>query len=70
MEAKTFLAPDIDCEHCAHTIEREVGEVPGVKVVKADEATKQVTVQWDAPASWEKIVDVLYAIHYPPVEMR
>ncbi len=66
MESKTFLVPNISCEHCVHTVESEVGELPGVKVVHADEASKRVTVEWDVPATWPKIVQTLTEINYPP----
>ena len=68
MAAKTFEIPNISCEHCTHTIEMEVGELAGVKSVHADQATKQVTVEWDAPATWEQIESLLEEINYPPAK--
>jgi copper chaperone CopZ len=49
-------------------IKREVSEVPGVKSVEADAATKQVTVQWEAPADWSKISAALTEAGYPAAE--
>jgi copper chaperone len=69
MEKKTFLVPNISCGHCVHTIENEVGDVAGVKVVKADEASKNVTVEWDTPATWSQIESVLKEIDYAPAEV-
>lgn len=66
MESKTFVVPNISCGHCVHTVESEVGELPGVKAVKADEKTKKVTVEWGDPATWQKIVETLTEIDYPP----
>ena len=66
MESKTFIVPNISCGHCVHTVETEVGELAGVANVKANEATKQVTVEWDAPATWDKIQAALQEINYPP----
>jgi copper ion binding protein len=66
MESKTFIVPNISCGHCVHTVEMEVGELAGVANVKASEATKQVTVEWDAPATWDKIQATLQEINYPP----
>ena len=66
MESKTFVVPNISCSHCVHTIESEVGELPGVKVVKADEKSKQVTIEWADPATWQNIEAVLTEIDYPP----
>ena len=68
METRTFQAPAIQCGHCTHTIQMEVSELPGVTAVSADVDTKQVTVSWDAPASWEAIKNLLAEIGYPPAE--
>lgn len=68
MTTKTFTVPNISCNHCIHTIEMEVGELEGVQSVKAEEATKQVTVTYDEPASWESIKELLVEIEYPPAE--
>ena len=66
MESKTVVVPNISCEHCVHTIESEIGELPGVKAVKADEQTRKVTIEWSDPATWQKIVETLTEIDYPP----
>lgn len=68
MTTKTFTVPNISCSHCTHTIETEVGEMAGVQSVKAEEATKQVTVNYEDPASWDSIKELLVEIEYPPVE--
>ena len=44
MASKTFLVPNISCNHCVMTIERELGELEGVASVDADIETKNVTV--------------------------
>lgn len=66
MTAKTVKVPNISCSHCTHTIEMEVGEVEGVTSVQVNEATKQITVEWDEPATWDEIQELLVEIHYPP----
>jgi copper chaperone len=66
MESKTFTVPNISCGHCTRTIEMEVADLAGVTSVQADQASKQVTVQWDAPASWTQIQTLLQEINYPP----
>jgi hypothetical protein len=49
------------------TIEREVGELDGMSSVRAEEATKMVTVEWsEPPASWDAIRALLEEINYPP----
>lgn len=68
MQTKTFTVPNISCSHCTHTIEMEVGELAGVKNVKADEASKQVVVEYDSPATWDEIKALLNEIDYPPQE--
>ena len=66
MTTKTVVVPGISCSHCTHTIETELADVAGVQRVQADEATKKVTVDFEAPATWEKIVATLEEINYPP----
>ena len=66
MESKTFTVPNISCGHCTHAIEMEVGEIAGVASVKAVQDSKQVTVEWNSPATWEKIQATLQEINYPP----
>ncbi len=68
MQTKTVTVPAISCGHCVNTIQNEVGEVSGVSAVKADEHTKQVTIQWADPADWEKIRATLVEIGYAPQE--
>jgi copper chaperone CopZ len=67
MESKTVSVPNISCGHCVQTIQNEVGELSGVKLVKADQMSKQVTVQWESPATWQQIEALLKEINYPPV---
>jgi copper ion binding protein len=68
MPSKTFTVPSISCGHCTHTIQMEIGEMPGVKKIQADVASKQVVVEWDAPATWDKIKATLMEINFPPAE--
>ncbi len=65
MTTVTYSVPGIHCMHCTHTIEMEVGELEGVKTVKADMNTKDVVISFDAPASEEKIKALLTEIEYP-----
>lgn len=68
MQSKTVEVPNISCGHCVMTIQNEVSELKGVISVKADRMTRQVTVEWQEPASWEQIKALLAEINYPPVE--
>jgi copper chaperone CopZ len=65
METKTFQAPAIHCGHCTETIERELGELEGIKSVKAAQDTQMVMVSWEAPATWDKIRALMAEIGYP-----
>ncbi len=65
MNTITYSVPAIHCMHCTHTIELEVGELEGVKSVKAELDTKNVTIAFDAPASEDKIKALLAEIEYP-----
>ena len=66
MASKTFSVPNISCNHCVMTIKRELGELAGVDGVTADAETKNVTVEWESPATWEAIESLLTEINYPP----
>ena len=66
MQSKTVTVPNISCGHCTHTVEMELGDIAGVKSVKADLDSKQVVVEWGEPATWEQIEALLVEINYPP----
>ena len=65
MQTLIVKTPDISCGHCVHTIQSEVGELPGVTSVQAQEDSKLVTVAFDAPATREQIEALLAEIGYP-----
>jgi copper chaperone len=65
MSSKTYNVPNISCGHCVATIEREIDAVPGVKAVKADLDSKQVTVLCDDEAVASQVEKVLEEIGYP-----
>jgi copper chaperone len=65
MTTLTFKAPNISCSHCVHTIQNEVGELPGVKSVQAKEDTKLVTITFEPPATQEEIEKQMAEIGYP-----
>jgi copper chaperone len=66
MASKTFEVPNISCGHCVMTIKNEVGDLAGVTRVDAAKDTRMVTVEWNDPATWEKIESLLVEINYPP----
>jgi len=65
MTTVTYSIPNISCKHCVHTIKNEVGELPGVLSVEANEASKQVTISFEDPATDEEIKALLVEINYP-----
>jgi copper chaperone CopZ len=50
------------------SIQRELGEIDGVSKVEGDPTAKEITVEWDAPASLEKIKSTLKEINYPAAD--
>lgn len=66
MEKKTFQVPNIGCGDCVKTIQKEVSQIAGVKQVDGVVDTKMVTVEWDNPATWQKIETALTEIDYAP----
>ena len=68
METKKMLIPNITCEHCVMTIRRELGELDGVSKVEGDPTTKEIEVEWEAPATLEKIKATLKEINYQAAE--
>lgn len=65
MTTVTYTIPNISCHHCVHTIKSEVSELPGVRTVEADVATKVATITFEAPASEDSIKGLLAEINYP-----
>lgn len=65
MTTVTYSVPSIHCSHCTHTIETELGELQGVRSVKADLNSKKVSITFDLPADEAKIRAFLAEIEYP-----
>lgn len=68
MEKTKLSVPNISCGHCVMTIEKELGELEGVSIVAGDAAAKEVTVEWDSPASIKQIKATLKEINYAAAE--
>ncbi|MFO8037164.1 MAG: heavy-metal-associated domain-containing protein [Anaerolineales bacterium] len=68
MKTVIYEVPNISCSHCVHTIEMEVGGLPGVELVDAQEDSKQVTITYREPASEMRIKTLLAEINYPVKE--
>jgi copper chaperone CopZ len=67
MSTVTYKIPDISCNHCVHTIETELRDLPGVLDVKADANLKQAVISFEEPASEDQIKALLTEINYPPL---
>jgi copper chaperone CopZ len=50
------------------TIQRELADIDGVSKVAGDPETKEITVEWDKPATLDKIKSTLKEINYPADE--
>ena len=65
MAKQTFSIPNISCGHCVMTIKNELGELAGVSKVDGNPESKSITVEWDEPATADKIKETLNEINYP-----
>jgi copper chaperone len=65
MEKTKLSVPNINCGHCVMTIKRELGEIKGVSKVEGDPQKKEITVEWNQPATLEKIKSTLKEINFP-----
>lgn len=68
MKTATFNIPNINCNHCVHTIETELSEIEGVTNVAANSVTKEVEVQFKDPANEDAIMLLLAEINYPVID--
>ena len=66
MAKETFSIPNISCGHCVNAIKNELSEMEGVKSVAGSPEAKTVDIEWDAPATLDKIKATLKEINYPP----
>ena len=65
-----FKSEDISCGGCTATIEKELGQLPGVSSVKGDPETKLVTVEYDDSLGAEAILAKLDEIGFESVVQR
>jgi copper chaperone CopZ len=65
MAKETLSIPKISCGHCVNAIKNELSELEGVKSVEGSPAAKTVDIEWEAPASLDKIKAALLEINYP-----
>ncbi len=65
METTKFSIPNISCGHCVKAIQKELIGLEGVSSVDGDPGTKEITVNWAAPATEKDIKATLKEINYP-----
>jgi copper chaperone len=65
MTTKTYHVPGISCGHCVATIERELKMLEGVESVKAEQDSKNVTVQVADDKLLPEVEQTLVEIGYP-----
>ena len=65
MKKEILSVPNISCGHCVMSIKNELGELEGIHRVEGDPVAKAITVEWDTPATLEKIKDTLKEINFP-----
>lgn len=66
MDTVTLTAPDISCDHCKATVEREVGALDGVQAVSVDVPSHRVQVTYDGSRLGEsQIVSKMDEAGYP-----
>ena len=65
MGKHVFTIPNISCGHCVMAIKNELAEVKGIVAVEGNPAEKQITVEWNAPLTLDKIQAILKDINYP-----
>ena len=65
MSKQTISIPKISCGHCVMAIKNELTEMEGIKSVEGNPQAKTVDVEFEAPATLEKIKATLQEINYP-----
>ena len=66
MTRMTLTVPDIDCEHCEHTIMEPLTPQAGVLSVAVDIPTKKVSLEFDeSQINLDKVGELLDEEGYP-----
>jgi len=47
------------------SIKNELSEIAGVKKIEGDPQSKSINVEWELPATLDKILNTLKQINYP-----
>ena len=65
MERQQLHISNISCGHCVMAIKNELSELEGVSKIEGDPDNKNITVEWETPATLEIIKNTLNEINYP-----
>ena len=65
MKKETLSIPNISCGHCIMAIKNELSQIDGIGTVTGLLEKKNITVEWDPPATLDKIKAALKEINYP-----
>lgn len=57
---KSYSVPEIHCDHCVAAINRELGQIEGIKEIEVDLDAKTVVVELSEDVSDERIAGGLY----------
>lgn len=68
MKNVKYEVPGISCGHCVNSIQVELGKLSGISSVWADQETKTVEIEFEEPASEDRIKALLESINYPVQE--
>jgi copper chaperone CopZ len=60
---------ELDCQGCADNIRAFIGNCDGVHSVRASQATRQVTVEYEFPFTEEVLVQQLERAHFELAEV-
>jgi copper chaperone len=55
----TLSVPEIHCDHCKHSLEGALGEVTGVARAVVDIPAATIDVTYEAPATYEDLVEAI-----------
>jgi len=65
MEKQTLTVPNISCGHCVMAIKNELSELEGVRQVEGSPEDKSISIEWESPATLDRIKNTLKEMNYP-----
>ena len=65
MTKQAFSVPNISCEHCVKTIRNELKDIEGINLMDGDVDNRKIKVEYEDPATEDKIREKLKEINYP-----